>query len=245
MTAPHEVSRILVGVDFDDASAAALKMAEAIAGASDAAIIIFHAATLEVPAYFTGAQIVTLEAERDKSRAAIANRVRTFAAQHLSRAVTVEIGEGPPQDSILRVAASFDLIVVGTHRRHGPARWWLGSVAEAIVRQSARPVLVVPTGAVLHEPGRPLRILAAGGNAAAATDRWVDMFRTAFGATVARFQGIDQCTPDRLDDTDLIVLSMPAGSHSQLVATAQVLKECVHPVLFVPSADGIVERSSS
>lgn len=37
-----------------------------------------------------------------------------------------------------------DLIVVGSHGRHGVARWLLGSVAEAVVRQAACPVLVIP-----------------------------------------------------------------------------------------------------
>ena len=37
-----------------------------------------------------------------------------------------------------------DLMVVGSHGRHGIARWLLGSVAEAAVRQSPCPVLVVP-----------------------------------------------------------------------------------------------------
>jgi nucleotide-binding universal stress UspA family protein len=44
----------------------------------------------------------------------------------------------------------------------------------------------------------------------------------------------------------LIVLSIPVGkSDSQLSAITQALKECVHPVPFVPSSEGIVERSSS
>jgi nucleotide-binding universal stress UspA family protein len=37
-----------------------------------------------------------------------------------------------------------DLIVVGSHGRHGIARWLLGSVAEAVVRQANCPVLVIP-----------------------------------------------------------------------------------------------------
>jgi nucleotide-binding universal stress UspA family protein len=36
------------------------------------------------------------------------------------------------------------LIVVGTHGRHGLARWLLGSVAEGVVRHAACPVLIIP-----------------------------------------------------------------------------------------------------
>lgn len=40
-------------------------------------------------------------------------------------------------------AAHADLVVVGTHGRQGLDRFVLGSVAEAIVRKSSRPVLLV------------------------------------------------------------------------------------------------------
>ena len=36
-----------------------------------------------------------------------------------------------------------DLVIVGSHGRHGLQRFFLGSVAESIVRQAAVPVLVV------------------------------------------------------------------------------------------------------
>jgi hypothetical protein len=143
------------------------------------------------------------------------------------------------------MAASVDLIVVGTHRRHGVRRWWLGSVAEAIVRHSPRPVLVVAAGAVVPDARRATTIVAAGGEDGA-TDAWVNALRTAFGGTVIRSADISQCPPDRLQKADLIVLSMPAdGTHSQLGVMAHVLKECVRPVLFVPSVDGIVKGSTS
>ena len=68
MSPGMKISRVLVGVDFDDASASALKMAGVLASAWDAEITVVHAAALELPAYFTGAQIVALQAEREKSR---------------------------------------------------------------------------------------------------------------------------------------------------------------------------------
>jgi hypothetical protein len=107
-------------------------------------------------------------------------------------------------------------------------------------------VLVVPAVAVVPDTRRAPTILAAGGDGTAA-DAWVDVLRTTLGGQVVRQADIHQCAPDRVQNADVIVLSMPAdvGAHARFGAIVQVLKECVHPVLFVPSADGIFERSSS
>ena len=53
--------------------------------------------------------------------------------------------DGSPADAILALAQEkgSDLIVVGTHGRRGLRRWFLGSVAEAIMRRSTVPVVVV------------------------------------------------------------------------------------------------------
>ncbi len=245
MTDVAKISRVLVAVDFDEASTAALKMAASLATAWGAELTVFHAATEAVPAYFTASQVGQLQAEREQSRAALADQLRTFAERQVAGAVNVLVGEGPPQDAMLRIAPGFDLIAVGTHRRHGAQRWWLGSVAEAIVRHSPCPVLVVPAGSRAVDVRRPPTILSAGGEGAAA-DAWADVLRTAFGGSVVRSLDIHQCAPDRLQHADLIVLSMPGGAnYSQLRSITHVLKECVHPVLFVPSFEGIAERSSS
>jgi nucleotide-binding universal stress UspA family protein len=243
MSPVAKVSRVLVGVDLDDASASALKMAGVLASTWDADMTVFHASTPDAPAYFTADQIETLEAEREQSRAGTAAQVRAFAEEQVQRTVNVVVEEGPPGDALVRMAADFDLIVVGTHRRHGARRWWLGSVAEAVVRRSPRPVLVVPAGAGVPDARRPITILAAGGDAEG--DAWVDVLRSTFAGTVVRSPEISHCAPDLLENTDLIVLSMPVDNDTHFGAIVQVLKECVHPVLFVPSSDGIVERSTS
>jgi nucleotide-binding universal stress UspA family protein len=200
-----KISRVLVGVDLDDASASALKMAGVLASTWDADITVFHASTSEAPAYFTADQIETLEAEREQSRAGTAAQVRAFAEEQVQHTVHVVVEEGPPGDALVRMAADFDLIVVGTHRRHGAGRWWLGSVAEAVVRRSPRPVLVVPAGAGVPEAPRPITILAAGGDVAE-SDAWVDVLRSTFAGTVVRSPDISHCAPDLLENTDLIVL---------------------------------------
>jgi nucleotide-binding universal stress UspA family protein len=206
MSPVGKVSRVLVGVDLDEASASALKMAGVLASSWNADITVFHASTPEAPAYFTADQIEMLEAEREQSRAGTAAQVRVFAEQRVQRALHVVVAEGPPGDALVRMAADFDLIVVGTHRRHGARRWWLGSVAEAVVRRSPRPVLVVPAGAGVPEALRPITILAAGGDGRTG-DAWVDVLRSTFAGTVVRSPEISHCAPDLLENTDLIVLS--------------------------------------
>jgi len=55
---------------------------------------------------------------------------------------------GAPADAILEVALMFniDLIVMSTHARTGMARWFLGSVSDAVLRRSQLPVLLVRKG---------------------------------------------------------------------------------------------------
>lgn len=57
--------------------------------------------------------------------------------------------EGAPGAEIVSAAESFgaDLIVIGSHGRTGLGRVLMGSVAEAVMRHAACPVLVVRTGA--------------------------------------------------------------------------------------------------
>jgi nucleotide-binding universal stress UspA family protein len=57
MTDVAKITRVLVGVDFDGASAAALKAAAALASVRDSALTVFHATTEAAPAYFTAGTI--------------------------------------------------------------------------------------------------------------------------------------------------------------------------------------------
>jgi len=69
-------------------------------------------------------------------------------AARADRPVLTAIREGPPADCILGYAdeADADVVVVGTRGRHGPGKYHLGSVAEAVVRRSPVPVLTVRDG---------------------------------------------------------------------------------------------------
>jgi nucleotide-binding universal stress UspA family protein len=66
-------------------------------------------------------------------------------AARADRPVVTAVRRGTPADRILGYAgeADADVVVVGTRGRHGPGKFHLGSVAEAVVRRSPTPVLTV------------------------------------------------------------------------------------------------------
>jgi nucleotide-binding universal stress UspA family protein len=77
-------------------------------------------------------------------------RVR-MAAVADAPAVTITLLRGQPAAALLEHAERVQarLVVITTHGRGGLSRLWLGSVTEALTRQSTRPVVVVrPTDAV-------------------------------------------------------------------------------------------------
>ena len=58
-------------------------------------------------------------------------------------AVTSEVQRGTVFDRLIAVTRQGDLIVMASHGRSGIARWFLGSVAEEVIRRSTVPVLLV------------------------------------------------------------------------------------------------------
>lgn len=58
--------------------------------------------------------------------------------------VRMHVRSGDPAHEIVDLAAALhsDLVVMGTHARHGLRRWIIGSVCEAVLSRCACPVLV-------------------------------------------------------------------------------------------------------
>lgn len=88
---------------------------------------------------------------RTDSAGDIVNEVRAALDERAARlraegwAVDVVIDPGLPAEAILDNAAKLgvDLIALTSHGRTGAERWFLGSVAEKVVRHAACPVVVV------------------------------------------------------------------------------------------------------
>lgn len=78
-------SRILCPVDFNGLSDLALKYAAAGARAFDAALVVFHAARFELPAYFTSGQIAQLA----RQHRAESKRAGNFLRLHVRNVLVV------------------------------------------------------------------------------------------------------------------------------------------------------------
>jgi nucleotide-binding universal stress UspA family protein len=137
------VQRILVPVDFGAASAAAITLAGRLADGCGAALTLLHAETAEAPVYFTREQVDALAAQRRQHQEQARRYLSAFGHKHTETPFLAEIAMRTPIDAITEAAKEADVVVIGTHGRTGPALWWLGSVAERILRDLTTPVLVV------------------------------------------------------------------------------------------------------
>lgn len=101
------------------------------------------------------------EALRKRAEEYLAKRAVTLA-KDWGVPVTPHVADGSPSGYITEVAEKVDadLVVMTTHGAGGFTPGWLGSVADAVIRHSFRPVLALPENdAHLGEPFTPRKLL--------------------------------------------------------------------------------------
>jgi nucleotide-binding universal stress UspA family protein len=149
---------ILVATDYSPASTTAVKLAARLAKEFHARLYVLHAAEPDVYAANMGGcplpdlQPANLQREREDLHQ---------YAEHIPDLRSVKHKEivllGSPSDAIQSAgeANSIDLLVLGSHGRHGLAKLVLGSVAEWAIRRLDYPVLVA--GPLCDKNFRPIR----------------------------------------------------------------------------------------
>lgn len=115
--------RVTVPVDYDAPSHVALKYADAFCRPFGVALEALHV---------SDANHANQIAKLDKW------------TEELGVAAESKVMGGNAAETIVDYMPSADLTIVGTHQRKGLAGFFLGSVAEKVVRMATRPVLVVP-----------------------------------------------------------------------------------------------------
>jgi len=139
---------VLVAIDDSEPSDAAAALAAALTGSAGAKVTACTVVdTARVFENSTDYGFDPAELIRDM-RAEAGSVVSTVLARAgLPADTPVTIAEGEPAETIIATAEErhATLIITGTHGRRGIRRFFLGSVAEHLVRTSEIPVLVVPT----------------------------------------------------------------------------------------------------
>ncbi len=231
-------STVLVPVDFGDPSARALAVAGAIASRLGATLRVLHAEAFEAPPYFTHEQLAVIERERRAAKAHAQRYLDEFVRKNGVERFESTTTEGSPTATIIEAARSADLVVMGTHGRRGPSRWWMGSVAERVVHESGTPVLVVRAdlGGLTPETvfDRPLVVSASGADSEAL--RVAAGLSQVFGGQVA--DQVATCQADVANErhaTLMVVSKPPAHGMFSNQAAEHWLRSCTLPMLFVPA----------
>jgi nucleotide-binding universal stress UspA family protein len=137
---------ILVATDFGEHAERATQYAVELARRLEARVCLVHAYTLPIlgPPSLSGSYLGALaeQLEKDARREldAALERHKTPGV-HLSGLVK----QSDPRQAVIEAARDLDadLVVLGTHGRHGLKRVVMGSVAEFVVRHAPCPVLAV------------------------------------------------------------------------------------------------------
>jgi len=146
-----QVRKILVPLDFSDASRLGLEYALGFAQEFHATVVLFH--SVFVTAYLLGNTYsahhlpTPIAAQADYARAEMEKLLEAIARK--GGEVETKLALGSPVEQIAKyiTKAGVDLIITSTHGRSGLRRVFIGSTAERIVRYATCPVLVVPNRA--------------------------------------------------------------------------------------------------
>jgi len=143
-------SKILVPVDFSKHADAAIDTAIEMASHSDASITLLNVVEPvalvfpDDPSFYPGPIVADMMEELRKAL----EKKKEAALEKGAKRVSIEQSLGYPAAAIKEVAegGGYDLIVMGTLGRTGLAHFFLGSVAERVVRTASCAVLTVHEG---------------------------------------------------------------------------------------------------
>ena len=142
-----QLKRILVPLDGSPLAEAALPFVQDLARGLHASLLL-ERVILPTAALYPGEFVPSAGAVLNEMEVAAGEYLKGVAKRIERQGITVKtnVEIGYPAETILYAAkqAGADLIALSTHGRSGPARWIMGSVADAVIRHSDRPCLVVP-----------------------------------------------------------------------------------------------------
>ena len=143
---------ILIATDFSEASEKTLRYSLALARSYESKFCLAHVvSSLGLTMVGPGAIAACEEAASREAADLEDSLIQTGALTGIQHKFIVRQGELWPELREIIRQESADLLVVGTHGRHGVAKLFFGSIAEQIFRQADCPVLTFGP----HTDGRP------------------------------------------------------------------------------------------
>jgi len=146
--APSEIHKILVPVDFSDYSRSALQRAITLAQQHDATLqlihVIHHLYMPSIYEQYTGSiEGDLLNQIEETSREELEAWIKAEAPDDIKYTLHVEMGGAADRIQHFANDNDSDMIVIATHGNTGIKRFFLGSVAEQVLRYVDCPVLIV------------------------------------------------------------------------------------------------------
>jgi nucleotide-binding universal stress UspA family protein len=140
--------RVLLAADFDDSLAPAARFASSLFPSDDVESHVVHAIELQIGEmgrypYAPPISIRRVDLEMN-AQTELRRHVESAGLKHRSDTMHLVFGKAAPAVATFAKEGRFDLVVAGTHSRHGLDRALLGSVAHGLLRRCSMPVLVVP-----------------------------------------------------------------------------------------------------
>ena len=146
-----KIDKVLVPLDGSTLAEQALTKALDLVEGADPALLLLRAAEASTwPGVDPTEEQIRVVREAEQYLAAVQARL---AAKGL-RKVETSVWYGPPASAIVEAArvAHADLVVMTTHGRSGLGRLILGSVAEAVLRGTSTPILLLRADGAPVEP---------------------------------------------------------------------------------------------
>ena len=144
--------RLLAPVDFSDASLGALDHAARLAAEWGASLRIVHVvATDDGWLQFGSEEFRDLDKSLQEQAAHELQALATTLPHRIKPELQVRIGRPAEEIAAAATEAKSDLIVLATHGRTGLDRYFVGSVAEHLMRVAPCPVYLMPAGKELPQ----------------------------------------------------------------------------------------------
>jgi nucleotide-binding universal stress UspA family protein len=141
-SAPASVERLVVPIDFSDASRSALQYAVRLANIYDAPLTLVH--VVELPKIPTVYEVEFSDLSPEEIAAQVRTELeewgRSVAGEGVDISTVVESGD-PVPTLLDRASTPNDLLVMATHGLSGVKRRVLGSIAEGVLRRAPGPVI--------------------------------------------------------------------------------------------------------